>query len=362
VVKLHVAGTADAVYRALEEGAKEGPRAHLGASVIGGPCDRQLWLSFRWARQERHSGRVLRLFRRGQNEEAELTKDLRAAGYEVMDLDPGTGEQFRFEALGGHFGGSMDGIIRGIPEASGSDKWHVLEYKTHSVKSFADLKKNGVEKSKPQHYAQVIVYMHLSGDTNESRMTRALYIAVCKDNDELYVERIKYVNATAKKLMARAERIVYSDDPLERVSADPSWYRCKWCHFSEHCHGSALPAVSCRTCVHVTATEGGWQCERDTKSLDYDAQRAACVRHLFAPHLVPYLRINTSSEEGWVEYEMDDGRKFRNGLPPGDGCYTSLELTGLDPKLIGDKGMDEIRAEFDAHVVPSEFADLEEIP
>jgi len=31
------------------ESRQEPPRSHLGASMLGHPCDRWLWLSFRWA-------------------------------------------------------------------------------------------------------------------------------------------------------------------------------------------------------------------------------------------------------------------------------------------------------------------------
>ena len=44
-------------------------REHLGASLLGHPCDRYLWLTFRWAVKPTFPGRLLRLFRRGHNEE-----------------------------------------------------------------------------------------------------------------------------------------------------------------------------------------------------------------------------------------------------------------------------------------------------
>ena len=62
------------------------PRAHMGASVLGHVCDRWLWLSFRMAVIERFPGRILRLFRRGQNEEAQVVSDLRAIGLNVQRL------------------------------------------------------------------------------------------------------------------------------------------------------------------------------------------------------------------------------------------------------------------------------------
>ena len=43
--------------------------------------------------------------------------------------------------------------------------WHVVEFKTHSAKSFRELAAKGVAEAKPQHWAQMQVYMHLTGIT-----------------------------------------------------------------------------------------------------------------------------------------------------------------------------------------------------
>ena len=44
-------------------------RTHLGASVIGRECGREVWLMFRWALDRSWGGRMLRLFARGKREE-----------------------------------------------------------------------------------------------------------------------------------------------------------------------------------------------------------------------------------------------------------------------------------------------------
>ena len=69
-------------------------------------------------------------------------------------------------------------------------------------------------------------------------LTRALYVAVNKNDDELYAERVKYDAARALSLVAKAERIVAAHAapaklPLEgyphitawmkRVEALPAW-------------------------------------------------------------------------------------------------------------------------------------------
>ena len=115
------------IFKQYEKSAEAGQRPHLGASELGHECERYLWLSFRWAKQPDFDGRMLRLFESGQLAEPRLIANLRAIGVEVSDRDE-KGGQWRFSAVGGHVGGSMDGAALGLPEAPKT--WHVLEFKT----------------------------------------------------------------------------------------------------------------------------------------------------------------------------------------------------------------------------------------
>jgi hypothetical protein len=63
--------------------------------------------------QPEFSGRILRLFRRGQNEEATIISDLRAIGLDVRKVSA----QHRVD-FGSHVSGSLDAIVDGgVPEA-----------------------------------------------------------------------------------------------------------------------------------------------------------------------------------------------------------------------------------------------------
>lgn len=255
------------MYKGIKDNADEKPRPHLGASLIGHKCRRWLWLSFRWCVQEDFEGRILRLFRRGQDEEARIIEDLRNAGVEVIDDQ---GSQARVEILP-HFSGSMDGIaLSGVPEAP--EKKHILEFKTHSKKSFDDLVKNGVEKSKPQHYAQMQVYML------GSEIDRALYIAVCKDDDRLYAERVRFDDETAQKLKLKAEQIIFTDRLPEPLSTRPDWYECKWCAAYKFCHKSDLSIIkkNCRSCAYSSATNTGFLCHKHNAEIPIDYQYKGC--------------------------------------------------------------------------------------
>lgn len=326
--------TVSEIYASYEASSDDGFRMHLGASLIGRPCRRQLWYVFHWVKKAQHSGRVLRLFQRGHKEEGVFVSELKAIGCKVMEKDPKTGQQWQYADVGGHMGGSMDGAGLGLIEAPKT--WHVLEFKTHGAKSFNDLKKNGVEKSKPEHFAQMQVYMHWS------KMARAYYLSVNKDSDELYGERIHYDKEFAERMIERARKVVESPEPLERVKDDPSWYQCKWCDYHGICHGNDGVEVNCRTCAHSTPetdAEARWSCAYWKTDIPGYAQRAGCPHHVLNPSLVNWAtQVDANPEENWVEYETPNGTRFKNG---GDG-YASREVSALDAETIESVEQDEL--------------------
>ena len=293
--------TVSAIYDAFAAEQGSGYRNHLGASGIGKECSRAIWYSWRWATRSNHSGRMLRLFETGHQAESRFIHDLRRVGVTVMAVDPETGQQFNLRDASGHFGGSMDSVAIGFVEAPKA--WHVCEFKTHSEKSFNSLKKDGVEKSKPQHFAQMQVYMHLAG------IERAFYLAVNKNTDELYQERIRYDAECALRLVAKAARIIASVEPPARISTDPGHFECKFCDHSAVCYGDAMPERHCRSCLHsAPVPQGEWMCARHVEIIPPDAQRTGCVAHLFIPALVHGEQVDAG--EDWVMYVMANGEKW----------------------------------------------------
>jgi hypothetical protein len=300
---------------AAHERQVELPRSHLGASQLGHACDRWLWLSFRWAVREPFPGRILRLFRRGRMEEATIAEDLKAIGIDIHSTE---GAQARVD-FGSHVSGSLDGIIEsGVPGAPKAR--HIFEAKTHSKKSFDDLVKHGVEKSKPVHAAQMQVYMH---GTN---IDRALYFAVCKDDDRIYTERLRYSRTEAERLIARGHRIALADRMPEPLSSNPSWYECKFCAGHDFCHGSKkTKEVNCRTCAHSTAEpDSSWTCARfDRSVIPIETQYTGCESHVLHPNLVPWQRLD--GPDAWTAIYVIDGQEVANG--EGDAnVYASREL------------------------------------
>ena len=326
---------------AMHEQRAEPPRAHLGASQLGHPCDRWLWLSFRWAVQPTFPGRILRLFRRGHMEEATIVSDLRAIGIDIRS----TGNTQHRVDFGAHVSGSIDGIIEsGVPEAP--KKRHLAEFKTHSKKSFDALVKDGVQKAKPEHWTQMQVYML------GTEIDRALYLAVCKDSDHIYTERVKFDAEAAQKAVDRGRRITLSDRMPPPLSTDPSWYQCKFCDAYKFCHETKTTEhVNCRTCAHSTAKDDStWRCERhDADGIPVEFQRQACDSHVLHPDLVPWQRKDGLDD--WTAVYVIEGRDVANG--EGDAhVYTSREILA-NPKMcsLGDEYVESLRTTFDARIV-----------
>lgn len=339
----HTRTTADAILKHYEKQAQNN-RPHLGASEIGKPCDRALWYSFRWSTEKKFDGRMLRLFNRGFREETQFIEELKSIGVEVHTHDE-NGKQFNFQAFGGHFSGSCDGVARGLPEAPKS--WAILEFKTHSSKSFTELVKKGVEDAKPEHYAQMQIYMGLA------QLERALYLAVNKDTDELHSEWIHFNKEAFDILLERAERIIKSPTPLEKLSNDPAWFQCKFCEHSAICHQNVVPKKNCRTCAFSTPEDDGtWSCGYHKRKLSIQDQRLGCRSHLYIPAVVSFAEAIDSGKD-FVAYQYQ-GVVFANAMEDADrseenmgtqisACYTSSEMQGANQLILTDKSVIEFK-------------------
>lgn len=247
-------------------------RFHLGASGIGRNCERQIWLEFRWALDENFPGRILRVFRRGQNEEAIVVDDLRAIGMKVSKTE----DDQVFVDVGCHVGGSIDGLIE-----EGFEAPVLLEIKTHSTKSFDKLQQYGVRESKPVHAAQMSIYCRATG------IERCLYYAVCKDDDRIYTEMFHVDMEEAEELIEKGQRLATQDEMPPPLSENPSWYECKWCNYHGFCHGDRkVEKKNCRTCRYSTAMEDGtWYCEYHHGELQENYQVQGCDKWELHDHM-----------------------------------------------------------------------------
>lgn len=287
--------------------------ATVRCSSLGQECERRLWYAFRWAHApEQHGGRQLRLFETGNIEEDRIVDDLRAIGAEVLAVDPVTEKQFEVSFLAGHLTGHTDGEVSRIPEAPKTP--HLLECKSHNEKSFRELKRKKVAEAKPVHFAQMQIYMH------GRVLDRALYVAVNKNDDEIYTERVEYDAAFALRLVAKAERVVRAETAPAKLHEDPAAkmaWACSYCPAKGVCHDADMPRRNCRTCLHATPEMDGdarWTCARHKTDLSREAQAAGCPHHLFLPTLVPGEQVDADEAGEWVDYRLPDGQTWRDGV------------------------------------------------
>jgi len=235
----------------------------------------------------------------------------------------------------------MDGAGLGFAEAPKS--WHVVEFKTHGDKSFRTLESNGVQKAKPEHWAQVTLYMGWSG------IDRTFYLGVNKNTDELYSERIELDRAAFAQLENKAQRIVTSPAPLERINESPDFFVCKMCPAAALCHSSTSIKINCRTCLHATPELDGvarWSCALHKRDLSQAEQMKGCQGHRLIPALLTWATpIDGSAEANWVQYKTHAGTEFTNG---GKDGYSSVELSaGADvAKAIDSPAVQALRAAF----------------
>ncbi len=335
-----------------KKGDTEPARGYLGASAIGHRCDRYLWYTFRACCKEDFPGRIYRLFETGDLAEIRFTKELRAIGCTVHDVDPVTDEQFEILDFGGHFSGHMDSCILGVPDAPKT--WHVGEYKSHNAKSFAKLVKLGVEASKPVHYAQCQVYMHKTG------MKRTLYLAVNKDTDDLYAERIDYDRAFSEAQMNRAKKIIFTTQPPLRCTDREDWWECKYCSakgicWSKQASAIPLPGVSCRQCCHATPMTDGkarWYCEKRDQTISDEEMAKGCSHHLLLPGLVnestPIDYGEDPEGRNYIIFEWDNGVQFTHGQ--GEGRFSTWELIVAPQAVVESPIVKRVKELFNAKI------------
>lgn len=260
-------------YRGVE---KSPYRSHMGASGIGKDCARAIWYGFRWFTKPHFEGRILRLFNRGHLEEARFIALLLSVDVKVFQQDE-NGKQFRISDAGGHFGGSGDGVAVGLPDIPPGMPC-LLEFKTHGEKSFIKVAKEGVKSAKFEHYVQMNTYMR------KMNLSVALYGAVNKNTDELYLEIVPIDTLVGDQFIDRGRQLVFMPQPPKKINESPGWFECKYCDHKPVCHLGKAPERNCRTCWYSKPMEDGkWYCGlagAAQEPLSEDAQLAGCGSYL----------------------------------------------------------------------------------
>lgn len=247
------------------DGRESGPyRSHLGASMIGRDCPRQLWYSFRWTRAPKHIGKTILLFNRGHMEEGRFVTLLQMIGMEVWQVDK-KGKQYRISDHGGHYGSAIDGVVRGCPDVPNEPI--MAEFKTSNTKNFKVMEKSGVREAKPEHFVQMQQYM------GKFKMRFCLYMMVCKETDELYCEIVPFEEHVYLQYLDRAGKIIFTDAIPKGIANTPGAWGCKFCDFKDVCHNGEDALRNCRTCVFSKPMpDGTWFCKNYELSLTKEMQ------------------------------------------------------------------------------------------
>lgn len=236
-------------------------RGYNGLSGIGVNCIRKLQLAHYDCYMVSNSIRMLRLFNEGHRMEPVLTDILdKALGIEI------TSDQEEVVGFAGHWKGHIDGKGRFRDDSKFLDYKpgeFLVEFKTHNDKSFKDMQKNGVKKSKPMHYGQVTSYM------GYNKLEWTLYIAYNKNDSEIYIEWIQFDPEYFRELQRKEAEVVTADSLLPRIGNDKAtWFECKLCDAVKVCFGKKPIKESCKNCTWVDVhDEGVWECTKHKKKL-----------------------------------------------------------------------------------------------
>jgi len=166
---------------------------------------------------------------------------------------------------------------------------------------------------------------------------------VNKDNDDIYTERLEFDKDEALAIIDKAVKVITATEPPVGISQDPSWYECKFCDYHSICHGTDVPATTCRSCAHATPEMDGdarWSCAVHQNDIPVETQRTGCDKHRYIPILLAKFAKPVDMVGDAVVYEMD-GKQFVNGTP------------ATNPKHIGSA---EIHACNDKTVLVDDFA------
>lgn len=219
---------------AREEEAKP-RRQYLGASLIGHACERHVqyqWLAI-LGQVERpgFEPRILRIFDRGNIYEERARQWLKAAGF--LFGRPPAG--LAFEDFGGQFRGHVDGVLTGWRRRDAEcmiELPALWECKCLGAKGWRSLDKERLRNYSSTYFAQVQLYMHYLG------LECCLFSAVNADTMEIYHELVPYDATEAQLCRARVATILAATEAgelLQRCTADPAYYICKWCDFRGGC-------------------------------------------------------------------------------------------------------------------------------
>lgn len=251
---------------------EQGHRNHLGASELGEECWRKLWYGFRWTKLDHHDGRMMRLFNVGHSAEPRFVTYLKGIGFEVKEFDD-DGKQFRISGALGHYGGSLDGVCKAPAKYEISEDIIIsLSFKTNNTGAgYANVSKESLQKSKPKHWAQECQYGYKTG------IKYCLYLIENKNDSDITIKIVELDWNYGAQLEKKAETIIFAKEPPPRISDNPNFYNCKYCHQFDICHNGEQPEKNCRSCRNAIPVDNGeWFCSEHNGNIPNEFIKKGC--------------------------------------------------------------------------------------
>lgn len=210
-------------------------REYVGASSIGGMCERRVQYEFLGEPYDegwRHSAKTLRIFQRGHMMESAAALWLVDAGFQMTQTGR-DGKPLGFSVAGGAFAGHVDRVVTGGPAALAYP--FIWEHKALGQKSWKAIESKGLAKAKPEYADQVAIYQAYMDITNP-----ALFMATNADTMEIYFEFVAFDAARAQEASDRAVAIIQDSRAgamRPRCTDDPTFFACSDCPFKGRCWG-----------------------------------------------------------------------------------------------------------------------------
>lgn len=337
------------------------PRPHLGCSEIGKECRAELFHSFRWSVKSEFDAETHLRFLDGHRSEDVMAQYLMMSGVNLYTHGK-DGKQFGVSILGGHFAGSMDGLIYGgLPWHKKRNELTVWEHKAVNDGKFNKLIKlvnelgpdgkiSALREWDEVYYAQAQMYMHLSGAKSHWLTCST---AGCRDFTGVAT---KYNQDVAEALVAKAETVITAHDCPAHAYGDPSFFKAKFLNARDLIYLDKVPAPNARNSLFSfpivdDSNDAVWWDDYDSQPIPLECQEKAPQFHLWNPTFIPYARcvkLDDRAQPRYAIYELDDGTQFYNcqyGME-GKGAYNSTEMQFLTPDLIKDRNIETLRKGF----------------
>lgn len=229
-------------------------RPAIGVGGLGNDCMRALGYEYHRVPKDveraTKPGKLLRIFKRGHDAEANMAEWLKLAGFTMLTKDE-RGRQFRFDDAPyedgkGRIKGMVDGVITAGPAELVTSyqespehpaKRFQLNYpmlwenKEVNNKKFNLFMKKGVRDVEIDYFTQAQMLMaHFN-------LSSCLFTAKNADSQEIFAELIQFDPRFAQAASDKAVRVISSRhaEELSRIAQAPDDFRCKFCDWPGRC-------------------------------------------------------------------------------------------------------------------------------